>query len=448
MSDSGRISRADSFRATIAGFIEARRDAKLKGKEGDASDTADKYVYGTWLADAARRVNQIQLVTHVLKATHPDAKGSNLHVVPQSLHAHTEIGSHVLGERFDEDVVGNAAALDVFKFLKVEVEGRTLLNWMQLGDEALREALHPDPAIAAEWMAAFGGLVRTDLQPSSHGLAKQVYWLVEHDPSADDGYHLLQPLFSSSLAHAVHADINDARFGETNKALRKAKRENQLAEGVYRDYRDLVVRKLGGTKPQNISQLNSERGGVNYLLDSTPPRWRQSQSIQLQKVNSVFDRLIQFDGTRKLVKVLAKFLRQNPDPNMVTRNTREAIEQAIGLQLITFMHTVRSQVEPGWSRDADCALPLCQQFWLDGERIDLPVRDTHKEEDEAFNAGYQKLDWPDEVASFFARWLNQRLLDAGVVGLGDVEYRHWAKQAIVDAAWPAPMQRRAEGVAA
>ena len=77
-------SRSSLFRAAIAGFIEARREAKLKGKDDDAN-TASKYNYATWLADAARRVNQIQAVTHVLKATHPDARGSSLHVAPTNL---------------------------------------------------------------------------------------------------------------------------------------------------------------------------------------------------------------------------------------------------------------------------------------------------------------------------------------------------------------------------
>ena len=76
------------FQSAITGFIEARREAKLKGKEDDAS-TASKYEYATWLADAARRVGQIQAVTHVLKATHPDARGSSLHVAPSGLPRHT-----------------------------------------------------------------------------------------------------------------------------------------------------------------------------------------------------------------------------------------------------------------------------------------------------------------------------------------------------------------------
>jgi CRISPR-associated protein Csy1 len=439
--------RGKAFRTAIATFIDTRREAKLKGKE-DGADTASKYEYATWLADAARRVGQIQAVTHVLKATHPDARGSSLHVSPDALPRHVEIGSHLLGEDYAEDVVGNAAALDVFKFLKLEVEGRRLLDWMQAGDEDLREALNVDAAVASGWMIAFGNLVRNDAQPSSHEAAKQVYWLAGEEPADDDQYHLLQPLFSSSLAHAVHADIREAYFGEDNKAARQAYRDKQPFDGVYRDYRHLVARKLGGTKPQNISQLNSERRGVNYLLASLPPRWTRERPRSLLNLDSAQERFAWFEGVRQLIKTLGDFLLTNPPKNDATRKTREAIEQALGLQLAYFASTVHARFEPGWTRDPNCQLPLCERLWLDPARIDLPHREDpqHPEwqqDDLDFRAAYDFGDWPDEVAGRFANWLNDQLREAGVTGLGDDQFRHWAKQAIVDAAWPVPMRRRA-----
>ncbi|MCF7223562.1 type I-F CRISPR-associated protein Csy1 [Marilutibacter chinensis] len=435
--------RGEAFRSAIAAFIEARREAKLKGKEDDA-DAASKYDYGTWLADAARRVGQIQAVTHVLKATHPEARGSSLHAAPAELPQHVEIGSHLLGEEFAEDVVGNAAALDVFKFLKIEVEGRRLLDWMQTGDSDLGHALHPDPAMASVWMEAFGGLVRSDPEPVSHEAAKQVYWLTGERPSNDADYHLLQPLFSSSLAHAVHADIQDARFGDDNKRARQAFRAREAHEAVYRDYRNLVARKLGGTKPQNISQLNSERGGINYLLASLPPpKWDQDRFRQLLNIETALDRFAHFKGVRFLVRTLADFLLSNPNPNMDTRDRRKAIEQALGFQLQVFAASIQANSEPGWTRASDCALPLCEQLWLDPERIELPPREGHEQEDDAFIAAYHRGDWPDEVAGRFANWVNAQLREAGLVAVGDAEYGHWARQAIVDAAWPVPMQRRA-----
>jgi len=438
--------RGTSFRSAIAAFIAGRKEAKLKGGEEDA-ESPSKFDYATWLADAARRVGQIQAVTHVLKATHPDARGSSLHVVPATLPAHPEVGSHLLGEGFAEDVVGNAAALDVFKFLKVEVEGRRLLAWMQADDADLRQALHDDEATAAAWMAAFRGLVRHGAAASSHTAAKQVYWLAGDDPMADEAYHLLQPLFSSSLAQAVHDEIQEARFGEANTAARKARREKQPWPEGYRDYPQLAVRKLGGTKPQNISQLNSERGGTNYLLASLPPRWESSRIPQLLQLDSAMERLTWVPEVRELSQKLAAFLLSDPPANDATRRRREALEQALGLQLSLFASLIHASLAPGWSRQAECRLPLCEQLWLDPERLELPHRPEREAEDEAFRLAYHLGDWPDQVAGRFANWLNGRLLQAGVTALGDAEYRHWARQALVEAAWPVPMQRRAGGEA-
>jgi len=135
--------RAQAFRQAITAFIDGRRDAKLKGDDNDG-DIAAKYEYGIWLADAARRVNQIQAVTHVLKATHPDARGSSLHLAPTNLPQHREIGSHLLGDTFAEDIVGNAAALDVYKLLKLEHDGQTPLDLLLAADADAIAALHTD----------------------------------------------------------------------------------------------------------------------------------------------------------------------------------------------------------------------------------------------------------------------------------------------------------------
>lgn len=445
--ESQRVVRTEHFRSAIAAFIETRREAKLKGKDEDA-EAASKYDYTTWLADAVRRVGQIQAVTHVLKATHPDARGSSLHVAPRELPQHAEIGSHVLGEDFAEDVVGNAAALDVFKFLKLEVEGRRLLDWMQAGDGDLAAALHGDPDTAQGWMRSFASLVREESEPVSHPMAKQVYWLVGKEPANNSAYHLLQPLFSSSLAHAVHMDIQEARFGETNKEARQAFRAREPHEATYRDYRNLVARKLGGTKPQNISQLNSERGGVNYLLASLPPTWALGRPRNLLHLGSAMERLVYIHGIRQPLDELRAFLLSDPPRNEETREKRRGIEKELGAQLALFAAETRGRFEPGWTRSPDCQLPLCEQLWLDPERIDLQPRKGYEQDDDEFIAAYHRGDWSDEVAGRFANWINERLREDGLTTVGDAEYKHWAKQAIVDAAWPVPMQRRAPGGAA
>ncbi|WP_341646392.1 type I-F CRISPR-associated protein Csy1 [Thauera sp. SDU_THAU2] len=437
--------RAQAFRQTITTFITDRRDAKLKGLSNEATaQIAAKYDYQEWLADAARRITQIQAVTHVLKATHPDARGTNLHITPDNLPRHEEIGTHLLGNDYIDDIVGNAAALDVYKFLKLEVDGHRLLDWFQADDADLLRALHEDEATARQWADAFKGLIRPPGAPASHSLAKQIYWCVSGEPADNNGFHLLQPLFSSSLAHAVHQEINDARFGETNKAARQARREKKAHDISYRDYRNLATRKLGGTKPQNVSQLNSERGGLNYLLASLPPRWDQDRPRQFLFIESALARFRRFEGVTELLDALLALLKDNPAPTMHTRIKRERIERALGQSLAAFGLASRQLFQPGWTRDVDCRLPLCEQLWLDPERAELPLREEAecKTEDEEFNAALEWKDWPDEIAHRFGNWLNTILLQHDLP-VGDAEHAHWARQALIDAEWPAPMQRRA-----
>ncbi|MDF1780225.1 MAG: type I-F CRISPR-associated protein Csy1 [Alcanivoracaceae bacterium] len=435
--------RSTAFRQAIAAFIQERCEAKIKGlsDEQAATQTA-KYDYHTWLADAARRVSQIQAVTHVLKATHPDARGSSLHVHPKTLPQHTDIGTHLLGDNYDDDIVGNAAALDVYKFLKVEVAERRLLDWLQDDDADLLAALNADESTAKEWATAFKGLIRPIDALTSHPMAKQLYWNVAGTATDDGNFHLVQPLFPSSLVHVVHTNINDARFGEANKEARQAYFKKAEHHTAYSNYRDLVIRKLGGTKPQNISQLNSERGGVNYLLASLPPSWDQSRARNFLFIESALDRFRYFEGVKELLTALTKLLKDNPSPTITTRNKREAIERALGQAFAAFGLASQQLFEAGWTRNSDCALPLCEQLWLDPERLALEVRPEHEEADNAFNQAYEQKDWPDEVGHRFGNWLNAILKKEGFL-VGDAEHAHWAKQAIMDCQWPAPIQRRA-----
>ena len=108
-----------------------------------------------------------------------------------------------------------------------------------------------------------------------------------------------------------------------------------------------------------------------------------------------------------------------------------------------FAASVRAGLEPGWTRDPACRLPRCEQLWLDADRVELPVREDNAEADQAFIDDYHRGDWRDEVAGRFANWINARLRDAGLPAVGDAEYRHWAKQAVIEAQWPVPMQARA-----
>ncbi|MFN3914958.1 MAG: type I-F CRISPR-associated protein Csy1 [Aquabacterium sp.] len=419
-----------SYRAAISAFLQERMQGKLdklKPDDPQRSEVMASFAYDTWLNSAAKRVEQIQAVTHSLKPIHPDARGTNLYVEPTTLPALAELGSHALGDRFVGDVVGNAAALDVYKLLKLEVGGRTLLAALLAEDAGAMEALHGDPAKAKGMRDAFVSLTQPRNEAaSSHTLAKQLYWLTGQDACADADYTLLAPLYATSLAHAVHSEVQEARFGEVNKAARAAKRERRAHDNACLDYPDLAVQNMGGTNQQNISQLNSERRGMNYLLSSLPPQWKANAARLPVNAASVFDRLfIARPNVRRAVKALRQFLESDPVPNLATRQHREALTDVLIDELVALAAELHRVMPPGWSRDDDRfdRLSAHEKLWLDPLRAELP-------EESDFAKQWLAMDWPEEIGRAFARWLNNQLW--GKLPVGDVEAREWRKELLTD----------------
>ncbi len=424
--------RQAAFRATITTFLHGRRDTKrdkLATDDPKYEMLMEQFSWVNWIDNAAKRVTQIQAVTHSLKAIHPDARGTNLYCHPKQLFHHAEVGSHVLGENFAGDVVGNAAALDVYKLLGLSVDGQSLLDWMLADDADLKAALSDDPVQAENWIKAFTTLVHPRSGMASHTRAKQLYWLTGDDPCEDSDYHILAPLYASSLAHAVFQTINHDRFSEETKAARKARWNNEDHDTGYAEYPDLAVQKLGGTKPQNISQLNSERGGNNYLLSSLPPQW-QTSAIRLPwHVDSIFPTFGAQKSVRELVRGLRQFLESQPEPTLETRNRIEEITDTLIDELVGYARSLQDTSE--WTLDDRCELVDVEQLWLDPGR-------THR--DDEFRMRWQQLDWPIEIGRRFGNWLNQRL--DGQLPLGEIQQRHWAKELLLDDDWARTLKKQ------
>lgn len=414
--------RSAGLRAAIQAFLQERLDAKLKPLPPDdpkRQALLAQFEFKTWIADAARRASQIQVVTHALKATHPDARGTSLYKPPQNLAQQPFVGSHCLADDFAGDVVGNAAALDVYKFLRITHDGRMLLDLMLAADVDLLAALSDDAAEAQAWVEAFTGIANARGTPASHTHAKQLYWLVGDDLRDNNAYHLLAPLYASSLAHEVFSTINEDRFGDTAKAARQARREETYSDTVVHEYPHLAVQKLGGTKPQNVSQLNSERGGNNYLLASLPPLWESDELKAPLRVENALHAFGRLREVRRLVRELAAFLKGKPGATMATRNSRDDWTDQLIDELLHYGALVQHTLEPGWSASDDCQLLEHQRLWLDPYR----ARD-----DEDFAKQWRAMEWVQGVYDDFAKWLNDRLGKAMGVRLGDPEEAHWAKE--------------------
>jgi len=188
---------------------------------------------------------------------------------------------------------------------------------------------------------------------------------------------------------------------------------------------------------------------VNYLLASLPPTWTRSRSLDLLKQRTVFQVFLHYAGVRGQVRALVKLLKDHAEDasTMTIRQARERIEQDLGAGLAAFGLEQQQRYAPGWTRESACQLPACECLWLDPGRAELPSRPGREEADESFRTALAHGDWADEVAGRFANWLNDQLREAGLTAVGDIEARHWARQAIVDVTWPTPLQRQAGGTA-
>ncbi len=411
----------------------ARALAKWEGKS-DAmarqaiADAQDKYQLETILQKGSK-ANGMAIATHIAKGIHPDLKikqATNLSVRFHALAKLDEVGSHVLNSQTSlADATGdgayNAAAYELYLLLDCKVEGVTLGALVQSGDADAVSALGHESA-EAEKLAEklFFALESKCSKPSVQTLSKQIYWFTGSNPANDNDYCLLAPLYPASLVHQAYLQIHPTRYGLANLAARKAKRDRKTHEIEYQEYRDWALQKMGGTKPQNISHLNSERRGDNYLLSSLPPpAWKPSARYLPVYCSSAFDRAFGArPAVRRTVKAFLAFLLTDLEPNRHTRQKVDDFLDRLVDEVVVYAGELQSQAA-GWSLDEryeDLAWP--EKFWLDPHRAEMP--------DEAdFAEQWLLMDWPAEIGKRFARWLNAEL--QGKLPVGDAEAREWRK---------------------
>jgi CRISPR-associated protein Csy1 len=173
-----------------------------------------------------------------------------------------------------------------------------------------------------------------------------------------------------------------------------------------------------------------------------PPHW-QEQPKNFLNIKSSLEHFRYYGNVDWRIKELCQLLIADPKQTMEIRIKRERIERALGRSLANFGLEIQARHPPGWTRNPDCKLSRCEQLWLDPERAYLPSRLGHEQEDDDFARELEWKDWPDDVATLFAKWLNEILRKAGLP-VGDTEVLHWARQAIVEVTeWPATVRRRA-----
>lgn len=307
------------------------------------------------------------------------------------------------------DVVGNAAALDVGKLLQLEEDEQALIEFIRQADNSPLAPFAESSEQLKQWMEDFRQVLE-DKEPSSHKLTKQLFF-----PVAEGEYHLLAPLHASSFSQAIYNRMTHSRFSDEAKAVREAKRKKQHSAAVIVEYPNTAVQKFGGTKTQNISQLNSGRRGKIFLLNCAPPTW-QFQSRPPFHVKSIIDGAYSY-RVRWETRHLQQFLlsQVGKDSTWEVRKERaQRIDHLID-ELIQFGAEIQQIRPSGWSISDECLLHSHQRLWLDLGRTKT---------DKNFAGEREKNHWPQQIAGDFSVWLNQRLKHEKLA-LSDVEHQEW-----------------------
>ncbi|GGO80061.1 type I-F CRISPR-associated protein Csy1 [Marinobacterium nitratireducens] len=373
------------------------RDYAVKRQE-----EVERYNPVSWLSDAANRAKQINLVTHALKFTHSDAKGSGVLLANADPNSKGYLSSSQLAD-LTADVVGNAAALDVANLLLLEHDSVRLLDYIVARDTAPLNPFSGDGDQVSTWLEGFA-MALSSGSPSSHTLAKQVYF-----PVTDGEYHLLAPLASSALTQAIHQKVMDARFGVEAKAAREARKKKEYHSRKDIMFLDLAVQAFGGTKPQNISLKNSQRGGKAFLINCQPPSWRDR--LAAPKDSASFWRGFRREVATQ-VRELQRFLVavHDQDSNVRIRNRRRALAAGIVDEFLQYALRFHS-LPAGWSRATE--LDQVEACLLDPKRADEVLLSYRADNS-----------WQRSVAQRCADELNRSLRSKQWL-MSDTEHSYW-----------------------
>ncbi|HGF3720474.1 TPA: type I-F CRISPR-associated protein Csy1 [Vibrio parahaemolyticus] len=264
----------------IEAFFAERKEAWLKKNMSTAMDEQQlrekqqeceqNFSLSNWLPDAAKRAGQISISSHPCTFSHPSARKNKNGYVSSVIAKNRPQADGFLRSgnvSVEVDALGNAAALDVYKFLSLEMaDRRSLLTHIEQGSELAQGLLTQPNTDYQTLREGFLKMIDTDQEAISSSKVKQVYF-----PVAEGEYHLLSLLTHSGHLFELRQRLDALRFGEEVKQARECRKNGQFYPDGYQEIFGLTTIGFGGTKPQNISVLNNKNAGKAHLLASTPP---------------------------------------------------------------------------------------------------------------------------------------------------------------------------------
>jgi len=373
--------------------------------------------YEQWLSWALEFGEDSYLATHIAKLTHSSSKGASV-----------DIRYHDSCNKYDTQYVCTMDALildtaypdnkysSISQLYNIRVGEKYIGDLLREGDEKHLRSFTKHDELLSSWTSGLSKSIKNE-NKKSYFLSKQTYF-----PIQDRQYHLLMPLASSSLVHALHFEHkkiwdNEEKLDIEQRIAKSQKEKKKYSSTVTCTYPNKAYLHVTGSNHSNASSLNGKRGGRIALLPAMPPKWKSRLSSYVNKT-SIFDKILAFE-LKEEINDLSNylFLIKNKSLSISEPKRNAAVMnklRAISSRFFEYLDTINTnEANLGWTIESK--LPPEQQLAFEPWR-----------EDEAAKALKIGKLWQEKFSQSYGRWLNQQLSQKGKLKLTAIHAALWA----------------------
>ena len=367
-----------------------------------------------WISQTSKKKigegKRIIKATHVLRFTHSSSDSAGCFLDEKAKENLLTTASLINDIPYDM-AHNNGNLITISRFLAIRLFEDPIIDNILRENYSFLMPFCEDKKQLEEWKKGFSKLVeRREIKTADK--AKQIYFPIPLDVRVENGdkykYHLIVPLFSSTLAEKIYSKQTNIRFSEEQIEVRNRRNDSKnnnytnskYHKKSYDNFPNLAIQKFGGDNPQNVSMLNTSRNGKSYLFSSEPPAWQYQLKPPIKK-RSLFAAFFS-QRANKEINYLREFLLrfQRFDLSIKDPKKKKWIDSwtsQIIEEVMAYTFSIQNLL-PGWSNTQNIRLKLEHQYFLD------PYCD-----DEVFQKERQSKDWQAVICNDFAHWLNGRL---------------------------------------
>ena len=358
-----------------------------------ALDAEKEFTVTEWLNEWTPKAKDISFATHVAKLTHSSSKGSSILDETQKKDERY-LTTNTLTKPARDAVYPDAKLVPIGKLLLLSTDTTSVLEQLKAGDSSFLKHLTDCDTLVDTWYKNLKQAYDAQ-EKRSYFLNKQIYFPIDEGNS---DYHLLLPLLSSSLIHAIYAELKRAA-GEAEEA------SGQREEERYSPKKDISYPNKGSIRVtasnhSNASSFNGIRGGRIALFTTMPPQL-QSKLPSIKNKKSIFGATLRHQLCEPIIQLqnyLALLIGKQLSMKAPIRHAAIMTKlQAISEAFFDYITIIKqNETEAGWTIQSD--LKIEQQLLFEPNRSD----------EAALNAKVDKK-WLRELSDAYGRWLNTQL---------------------------------------